>query len=302
MAGATNVVCCFVLRDENIARSYAIAKWSYCTLFTLITIVTWVLRDYGEDAFLKFGAAFSYCQLPGYESLCSGKQVAVRFSFANFSFFAAHALLLFWCRKESDFRAGLHTGLWFWKILAWAGAIVGFFFVPSNVMVIYAQVARFGAGLFLVFVMVEMVSWVYDINEWLVARDNKLAWTALILGAALSWLGGLALIGASYYYHAPTVNCHLNLFFITWSLVVGFALVGVLFIPNRLEVAGLLTSGAVFLYCSYLLYSALGRVPSDECMRMAVSDKWVQVRRGERAVGGGVEGGRRGGQAGFRAR
>lgn len=415
--GAGNVVCCLKFRDENVAKSYAIAKWTYCALFTIITIVTWVLRwvavpgmwgqgcgwglgcantmsgrsggrratgspaggtaaarlpsaaaahcwhswlvqrqsaphpqlvdwgrhcslvsprprrpgsyrDYSQEWFFsKLPATFNYCKIPGYESLCSSKEVAVRFSFANFSFFAAHTLLLFWCTKGSDFRAGIHTGLWFWKLLAWAGAIVGFFFVPSNAITVYAQVARcarlwlrlvllgvlvelrlwsvlfccahpqkccicqppapalaphpaaprFGAGLFLVFVMVEMVSWVYDINTWLVNRDAGWAWALLVLGAAISFLGGLALIGASYYYFAPTPACHLNLFFITWSIVVGFALVGVLFIPKRLEVAGLMTSGAVFVYCAYLLYSALGRVPAGACMRSAVGDKWVQV-------------------------
>lgn len=276
--GAGNIVCCLKFRDENVAKSYAIAKWTYCALFTVITVVAWVLRDYSQEWFFsKLPATFNYCQLPGYESFCSSKEVAVRFSFANFSFFAAHTVLLFWCTKESDFRAGVHTGLWFWKLLAWAGAIVGFFFVPSNAITIYAQVARFGAGLFLVFVMVEMVSWVYDINTWLLDRDAGWAWALLVLGAAVSFLGGLALVGASYYFYAPTPACHLNLFFITWSLVVGFALVGVLFVPKRLQVAGLMTSGAVFVYCCYLLYSALGRVPAGDCMRASVGDKWVQI-------------------------
>jgi hypothetical protein len=295
---------------------------------------------------LKHSTIFAYCQLPGYEALCSGKQVAVRISFANFSFFFTHALVLFWCTWERDFRAGIHTGLWFWKILAWGGAIAGFFFVPANAITVYAQVsdsgslrglgasgtvlplkrkervrcytlvcrgltsipspapptkipharppaaarkvARYGAGLFLVFVMIEMVSWVYDVNEWLLRRDSKPAWAALVLGAAVSILGGLALIGAAYYFYAATPACHLNLFFITWSIVVGFALVGVLFVPNRLEVAGLMTSGAVFAYCSYLLYSALGRVPGDACVRVAVSDQWVQVRTAPRRVSAGV--------------
>ena len=252
--------------------------------------------------FRSSSAVFAYCQIPGYEALCSAKQVAVRFSFANFSFFGAHALLLFWCTRERDFRAGVHTGLWFWKLLAWAGAIVGFFFVPAPAMAVYAQAARAGAGLFLVFVMVEMVSWVYDVNQWLVARDSRAAWAALVAGAAAAFLGGLAIIGAAYYFYAPSPGCHLNLFFITWSLVVGFALVGVLFVPRRLEVAGLLTSGAVFLYCAYLLYSALGRAPggsgsagdagggggavsvSGRCSRAGASEQWVQVRARKKGV------------------
>lgn len=154
--------------------------------------------------------------------------------------------------------------------------------MPATAISIYAQIARFGAGLFLVFVMIEMVSWVYEVNQSLVTKDNKLAWAALVLGAGVGFLGGLALIGAAYHFYAPSTNCHLNLFFITWSIVVGFALVGVLFVPRRLEVAGLLTSGAVFLYCSYLLYSALGRVEGGGCSRAGASEQWVQVRRARR--------------------
>jgi hypothetical protein len=141
--------------------------------------------------------------------------------------------------------------------------------------------------------MVEMVSWIYNVNECLVARDSKPAWTVLILGTALSFLGGLALIGAAYYYYAPTPGCRLNLFFITWSIVVGFALVGVLFVPRRLEVAGLLTSGAVFVYCCYLMYSALGRAPLTQCQRSTGTGQWVQVR------GGRVLGGSRAGRVRF---
>ena len=43
--------------------------------------------------------------------------------------------------------------------------------------------------------------------------------------------------------------CSLNMFFITWSVVVLLLLVGVLLLPKRAPTAGLLTSGAVFLYC-----------------------------------------------------
>ena len=39
------------------------------------------------------------------------------------------------------------------------------------------------------------------------------------------------------------------MFFITWSVVVLLLLVGVLLLPKRAPTAGLLTSGAVFLYC-----------------------------------------------------
>ena len=122
-----------------------------------------------------------------------------------------------------------------------------------------------------------------QVNEWLVSKlDNGGAWWVLmVLGASVGFGLGLAFIGLSYYYFAPDNGCHLNLFFITWSLVVVLLLVGVLFIPRRAPTAGLLTSGAVFLYTSFLLYSALhSEPPGGSCIRDGGgSSSWVQVCR-----------------------
>lgn len=44
-----NAVCCMNFRDPNVGRSFAVAKWVYCALFTVVTVVTWVLRDYSDQ-------------------------------------------------------------------------------------------------------------------------------------------------------------------------------------------------------------------------------------------------------------
>ena len=270
-------VCCFVIH-EDVSRSFTISKWLYCALFTIVTVITWVLKTYSEEWFLNNSWAFTYCKDTQYEqTLCSGKQIAIRFSFANFSFFMLHAILLAFCRFEKDPRTGLHSSLWFWRCLLWAGGIVGFLFVPANAVVIYAQIARFGAGLFLVFIMVELVTWLYDVNEYLISKDNCWSWTALFTGAPLCFLGGLAAIGASYWFFAPSTACSLNIFICTWSVVMCLMMIGVLFIPNRLQVAGLLTSGAVFAYTSYLLFSALTSQPPNVCKSESVNPQWVTV-------------------------
>eukprot|EP00879_Flechtneria_rotunda_P002887 GHRR01003103.1.p1 GENE.GHRR01003103.1~~GHRR01003103.1.p1 ORF type:complete len:394 (+),score=41.53 GHRR01003103.1:350-1531(+) len=276
-----NPLCCFST-GADIKRELNVSKWVYCILFTIVTVVTWLLRTYGEEAFETNKLFAYYCSKPNstlnLTALCSGQQVALRFSFATFCFFALHFVLLFWCRKEEDPRIGIHTSLWFWKCLLWAGGLVGFLFVPGEAIFYYANIARFGAGIFLVFVMVEMVTWTYDINEHLVSKDNWWAWTLLIGGSLLCFCGGLAFIGASYYYYATSGSCSLNLFFITWSIVMGAVMVAVLFVPNRLEAAGLLTSGAVFLYTSYLLVSALSSQPINDCVRdTGVRQQWIQI-------------------------
>ncbi|WIA11059.1 hypothetical protein OEZ85_011211 [Tetradesmus obliquus] len=277
--------CCFS-SGADVRRELTVAKWAYCILFTIVTIVTWLLRSFGEPAFKQNRIFAYYCSNPAAagnavlssSALCSGQQVALRFSFATCCFFLLHFVLLFWCKKERDVRVGLHTSLWFWKCLLWAGGLVGFLFIPGEAIFYYANIARFGAGLFLVFVMIEMVTWVYDINEALVSKDTWWSWTALVAGSLLCFGGGLACIGAAYHYYATSPSCSLNLFFITWSLVIGLAMVAVLFVPNRLEVAGLLTSGVVFLYCSYLLVSGLSSQPINGCVRdTGMTQLWMQI-------------------------
>lgn len=58
--------------------------------------------------------------------------------------------------------------------------------------------------------------------------------------------------------------------------------------PGRRPAAGLLTSGAIFLYCSFLLLSALGSEPVSECVRDdGVGERWITVRA-VRGSGGAV--------------
>jgi serine incorporator 1/3 len=282
--GALRVLCCLSV-GADAARSLTIAKWAYFALFTAFSVVTWLLRSYGEQIFVQNRLFAGVCADPttsmtvAASALCSGQQLVLRFSFGAAAFFGAHALLLFWCRREGDFRLGLHTGGWAWKLLALAGSLVGFLFMPPTAVFYYGNVARFGAGLFLVFVMVEMVAWTYDLNEALVARDAWWSWALLVSGAVISLAGGAALVGAAYYYYAPSPSCGLNIFLCTWSLVLGVAMIGVLFVPNRLEVAGLLTSGVVFAYASYLLLSALSSQPLSPCTRdMGVRQVAITVR------------------------
>ncbi|PNH11311.1 putative serine incorporator [Tetrabaena socialis] len=165
------------------------------------------------------------------------------------------------------------------QVLSWLGCLIGFMWLPESALYGYAQFARYASGIFLVLQLVLLVNFVYEINEWLVERDTRWAWVLLVGGAAFCFGGGLALTGISFHYYAPAASCSLNVFFATWNLILGLVLAAVLFIPGRQPTAGLLTSGAVWLYCSYLLYSALASEPVTRCVRGGglSSGGWVGV-------------------------
>lgn len=274
--------CCTPDREgadekANVAKDYARSKWFYFTGFTITIILTWILKAETGPWFATY-LPNSYCTA-SQDVLCAQQEIALRISFGNFSFFFLHFLVLLATNNVEDWRIELHTHMLFFKALAWIGTLIGFFFVPSNALYGYAQAARAGSGIFLVVQLILLVHLVYEINEWLVERDDHWAWAILITGTLAGLALGLTLIGLSYEYYSPYKDCSLNLFFITFSIVTMFFLFLVLFIPNRAPTAGLMTSSLVFLYCCFLLYSALHSEPSDYvCVApTASSGNWLQV-------------------------
>ncbi|EFJ41981.1 hypothetical protein VOLCADRAFT_77374 [Volvox carteri f. nagariensis] len=264
---------CFGGWDVSLRVRFTVAKWLYCVGFTATAIAVWVLRDYGGEFLAREVSSFKLCKQSSDPTLvrsCAGKEVALRVSFANLIYFGAHLLGCLLLTRSEDPRVDLHAGLWVWQLVTWLGSLIGFMWLPNTALYGYAQFARYASGVFLILQLVLLVNFVYEINEWLVERDTRAAWAVLVGGTAVSFGGGLVgvvLTGITYHYYAPTGSCSLNLFFITWNLVVGLLLVGVLFVPGRAPTAGLLTSGAVWLYCSYLTYSALASEPANRCVR-----------------------------------
>lgn len=92
--------------------------------------------------------------------------------------------------------------------------------------------------------------------------QENMGWV-LIIGTFVSYCGALTIIGAVYKFWAPHPSCGLNIFFITFTLVLALIFTLISVSPWRLETAGLLTSGVVFLYCAWVLWSALSSEPSS---------------------------------------
>jgi hypothetical protein len=45
-----------------------------------------------------------------------------------------------YAQYESDVRTAFHTTGWLPRLIVWAGALVGFFFMPTSAIIGYAQV------------------------------------------------------------------------------------------------------------------------------------------------------------------
>ncbi|KAK9867400.1 hypothetical protein WJX84_004681 [Apatococcus fuscideae] len=236
--------------------SPVLAKWIYFILFSVTALATWMLRDYSYEALSKISVLRS-CLGDGVsgDGTCVGKGAVLRISFGNVMFFALNLLLTLGMRKKDSWRRPLHTGLWPLKIVVWAALIGVTFAFPNHAVYIYGQVARVLSGFFLVLQVLIMIDFIYLINIWLLERDHCLP--GLVIGTLITFIGSLGVTGVLYYFYAPSIHCHLNIFFITITLILGIGYSILSVTPIRVANAGLLTSGCVFGYCVYLTWSAL---------------------------------------------
>ena len=64
-----------------------------------------------------------------------------------------------------------------------------------------------------------------QINDFLISKD-ELSHRVALVGATTTMLaGGLVILGFMYHYYAPYASCGLNIFFITWTLIMALVYV-----------------------------------------------------------------------------
>lgn len=184
------------------------------------------------------------------------------------------------------------------RFLLWAGIIGSTFAMNNGVFDVYQQIARVFSAFFILLQLIILLEFIYSINEYLLERDNcafvLITVTGMLIAGSLVGMGFLykvfnasiipvlliSLHTSSFIvcmsnntyiatecaqFWAPSSTCSLNIFFITWTLVL-FLVYGFLSIsPWRVESAGLMTSAAVFAYCMYYTWSALNSEPIGAC-------------------------------------
>ena len=98
----------------------------------------------------------------------------------------------------------------------------------------------------------------------------------LLAGSAACYIGAVIGIGFLYHFFAPSASCGLNIAWITLTLVFAAVYTAISVSPWRSPSAGLLTSGVVFVYSTYLVWAALTSEPYSSCAAVS-STKALQV-------------------------
>ncbi|CAL5215158.1 unnamed protein product [Lathyrus oleraceus] len=252
------------------------ARYAYALIFLVANLLAWAARDYGHGALTEME------RLKGCNGGkdCLGAEGVLRVSLGCFIFYIIMFLSTAGTSKLNQMKDRWHSGWWLVKIPCWVVMTVIPFFLPSGFIQIYGEVAHFGAGVFLLIQLISIISFITWLND--CCASEKYAARCQIhvmLFATTAYVVCLVGIILMYIWYAPEPSCLLNIFFITWTLVLVQLMTSASLHPK--VNAGILTPGLMGLYVVFLCWCAIRSEPAGEnCIRKsdsATKTDWLSI-------------------------
>jgi len=166
----------------------------------------------------------------------------------------------FGTRKLHEARNSWHSGCWILKSLVYAMSIGIPFIIPNIFIQLYGEIARLGAGIFLLLQLISMLHFISWCNKrWMPdPGSNQCGLFGLFL-STISYIASFAGIGVLYVLYVPNSSCAFNIFTITWTAILVTVMMAVSLHSKVNE--GLLSSGIMSSYIVFLCWSALHSEP-----------------------------------------
>ncbi|EOY30849.1 Serinc-domain containing serine and sphingolipid biosynthesis protein isoform 3, partial [Theobroma cacao] len=182
--------------------------------------------------------------------------------------------------RKYNCRDSWHSGWWSAKIGLWIALTVTSFLVPTFIIQIYGEIAHFGAGIFLLVQLVSVISFITWLNDCCQSDKNaERCHIHVMLLATAAYVICIVGIIMMYIWYAPKPSCLLNIFFITWTLVLLQLMTSVSLHPK--VNSGFLSPGLMGLYVVFICWCAIRSEPAGEsCNRKAeASNKtdWLTI-------------------------
>ncbi|KAI7987848.1 putative serine incorporator [Camellia lanceoleosa] len=252
------------------------ARYVYGLMFLIATFLAWAVRDYGH------GALTEMKRLEEFEGGvdCLGTEGVLRVSLGCFLFYFVMFLSTAGTSKLGGARELWHSGWWFAKILLMITLTLLPFFVPSAVIRLYGELAHFGAGVFLLIQLISIISFITWLND--CCQSDKYADRChfhVMLLATIAYVVCILGVILMYIWYVPEASCLLNIFFITWTLVLLQLMTSVSLHPK--VNAGFLTPGFMGLYVVFLCWCAIrSEPPETKCIKKsegAIKQDWLTI-------------------------
>ncbi|OEL31447.1 hypothetical protein BAE44_0007534 [Dichanthelium oligosanthes] len=251
------------------------ARYAYGFVFFATNLLAWFVRDYGARTLRGLhhvpvcGAGDSKCFQSG-GVLRNALQIFFWLMFAT----------TFGTRKLHEARNSWHSGCWILKSLVYAVSIGIPFIIPNIFIQLYGEIARLGAGIFLLLQLISMLHFISWCNKrWMPdPGSNQCGLFGLFL-STICYIASFAGIGVLYFLYAPNSSCAFNIFTITWTAILVMIMMGVSLHSKVNE--GLLSSGIMSSYIVFLCWSALHSEPqTGKCryhMKVAKDGDWATI-------------------------
>eukprot|EP00268_Persea_americana_P058400 TRINITY_DN7057_c1_g1_i5.p1 TRINITY_DN7057_c1_g1~~TRINITY_DN7057_c1_g1_i5.p1 ORF type:complete len:404 (+),score=47.57 TRINITY_DN7057_c1_g1_i5:74-1285(+) len=270
--------------EESISTDYSVdkknslrARYVYGLIFLITNLLAWLIRDYGQKVLAEL-RYLKACGSGGHG--CYHTEGVLCVSFGCFIFF----LLMFvtTCRscKLYEVSNAWHSRWWALKFIILMISLVVPFFMPVAFIRLYGEVARVGAGIFLLLQLISVIHFItWWNNYWM--PDTRLKQSCYLgqLMSTIFYIASIFGIILMYLLYAPSASCSLNIFFITWTAILLIVMM-VVSLHSKVN-RGLLSSGIMSSYVVFLCWSAIRSEPAiEKCSpqkKIAGNGDWTTV-------------------------
>ncbi|KAG8082611.1 hypothetical protein GUJ93_ZPchr0014g46946 [Zizania palustris] len=233
------------------------ARYAYGLIFFATNLLAWFIRDYGA----KLLRGLHHVPVCGAgDSKCFQSGGVLRVSLGCFIFFWLMFATTFGARKLHGIRNSWHSGFWVLKSLVYAVSMITPFIIPNIIIQLYGEIARMGAGVFLLLQLISMqyfISWCN--SRWMPdSGSNQFGLFGLFL-STVSFVASFAGLAVLCVLYVPSSSCAFNIFTVAWTAILVMTMMAVSLHSKVNE--GLLSSGIMSLYVVFLCWSALHSEP-----------------------------------------
>ncbi|KAG7028786.1 Serine incorporator 3, partial [Cucurbita argyrosperma subsp. argyrosperma] len=222
-------------------------RYVYAVIFLMTNLIAWFIRDYGKRIIPQIRYLKS-CGVGGQDCFLTLGVLRI--------FFFLMFLSTSRTRKLHEPRNVWHSSWWSLKFIVFIVSMLVPFFFPPALIQLYGMI-------FLLLQLVSVIQFISWWNKyWMPDEKMKQICSLGLFTSTIFYIASFCGIGLMYSLYVPKLRCVLNIFFISWTLILLIVMM-VVSLHSKVN-RGLLSSGIMASYVVFLCWSAIRSEPATE--------------------------------------